>query len=181
MATTYTPTQITQIMMTLSALANISTTPGPGESLTAQQGRIHDGISDMLNQSQNLGLATAAGNWTLVWVGLSQSSTGKDENLSYIATDNNTPPNVAVVVRGTTDVNEILEDIDCGPPMVAFPYPSSANMNVSPGFLEAFNNITATPPSPPLNLGNGLSARFIVSSIHASVSFLTLRPVHPSG
>jgi len=154
---TYTSSQITQNMMTLCALANISTAPRPsGESLANQQQRIQDGIGDMLQQSASLNLATEAGNWTLVWLGLSQTSKGKDANLSYIATDNSTPPNVAVVVRGTTDPLEMLEDYECGPAFASFSPASGSgpSYNVSPGFLDAFTYITtATDPPPPSNNG----------------------------
>jgi Lipase (class 3) len=146
----------TQIMMTLSALASISTAPRPsGESLAAQQQRIMDGINGML-QNQNLNLATAGGNWKAVWVGLSQVG-GVDANLAYIATGKNSEGNsaVAVVVRGTTEKYEVGEDKNCGPPWAQFT-PSSGSSattyNVSQGFFGAFTDITAA-TVPPTSAG----------------------------
>ena len=130
MSTTYTDTQV---MMTLAALAATGATPRPsGETPAAQQARIASGIAAQL---ANTGLATQ-GNWTLIWVGLTQSGA----NLAYIA-QGPSAGTYALVLRGTVGGSPIdtAEDMHVG---LMLPFAAGGTSGkISQGAMEAFTDI----------------------------------------
>jgi hypothetical protein len=128
--TTYT---LTQVMMTLSALAPTGATERPsGETLEQQQQRILLGINTQLADAT---LATT-GQWKAIWLGL----TTDRANLAYIALCGATGE-LAVVLRGTFTGSPIdtAEDMDVGS---VLPFTAGGGGNISAGAMEAFTEIT---------------------------------------
>jgi len=126
----------TQTMMTLAAFAATGATPRPsGETPADQQARIILGITAQLALD---GLATQ-GNWSLVWVGLTQSGA----NLAYIAqgpNDGSGASVYALVLRGTVGGSPIdtAEDMQVG---LMLPFLGGTAGNISQGAMEAFTDI----------------------------------------
>jgi hypothetical protein len=129
--------RVTQVTMTLAALAAIGATPLPsGESLQQQSARILAGIKVQLACPR---LATG-GTWEPVWLALSPDNA----NMAYIARNTDGSNEFAVVTRGTTaSLTDILEDLDVG---TVVPFTASGSREpvaVSKGAMEAFTQIAS--------------------------------------
>lgn len=126
----------TNVMMTLAALAATAAAERPsGESLAAHVQRITSGIAAQL---ANTALATA-GNWNLVYVGLTASRA----NMAYIASNNSsTPQQFALCLRGTVSASPIdtSEDMNVGLMLPFIPGGTTLG-NISQGAMEAFTDI----------------------------------------
>ncbi|WP_394833689.1 IPT/TIG domain-containing protein [Pendulispora rubella] len=135
-----TSTNMTQVMMTLAALAPTGATERPsGESVEQQQARILAGINAQL---ANANLATGNG-WRAIWVGLTQDRA----NLVYIAENMPTVAGAAtyaVCFRGTMGGSPIdsAEDMDVGTLLPFGPFASGGSLgNISQGAMQAFTEI----------------------------------------
>ncbi|MDR6294467.1 hypothetical protein E9232_007021 [Inquilinus ginsengisoli] len=132
----------TQIMMTLAAFTADGATARPsGETPAQQAARIGQGITAQLALTD---LATQ-GNWSLTWVGLTQSGA----NLAYIAqgpNDSDGNSTYALILRGTVMGNPIdtAQDMQVGLmlPFAAGGTPTSGSVgNISQGAMAAFTDI----------------------------------------
>ena len=132
--TTYTDTQI---MMTLAAFTADGAAARPsGETPAQQAARIGQGITAQLALTD---LATS-GDWTLTWVGLTQSGA----NLAYIAQgpdDSDGNSVYSLILRGTVMGNPIdtMQDMQVG---LWLPFAAGGTTgNVSQGAMAAFTDI----------------------------------------
>ncbi|MGO4728038.1 MULTISPECIES: lipase family protein [unclassified Inquilinus] len=132
----------TQIMMTLAAFTADGAAARPsGETPAQQAARIGQGITAQLALTD---LATQ-GNWSLTWVGLTQSGA----NLAYIAqgpNDSDGNSTYALILRGTVMGNPIdtAQDMQVGLmlPFAAGGTPTSGSVgNISQGAMAAFTDI----------------------------------------
>jgi hypothetical protein len=130
---------LTQVMMTLAALAATGATERPsGESLADQERRILAGINQQL---ANTSLATA-GEWRAIWIGL----TANRANLAYIARHKTRASQYALCLRGTMAGSPIdtSEDMEVGImlPFAAGGAPKGGDPgNISQGAMEAFTDV----------------------------------------
>ncbi|MGW0210889.1 IPT/TIG domain-containing protein [Streptomyces sp. NPDC003233] len=138
---------ISQVTMTLAALAATGATPRPsGETLEQQTKRIITGIDAQLRDPA---LATQD-EWELVWLALSEANA----NMAYLVRSTNGSNEFAVVARGTdADLTDILEDLDVG---TVVPFPESGSPTpvfVSKGAKDAFTRVVTARSiaSPSLN------------------------------
>ncbi|HMG50981.1 MAG TPA: hypothetical protein VK597_10285, partial [Inquilinus sp.] len=127
----------TQIMMTLAAFTADGAAARPsGETVAEQTTRIGNGITAQLALTD---LATS-GEWTLTWVGLTQSGA----NLAYIAQgpdDSDGNSVYALILRGTVMGNPIdmAEDMQVG---LWLPFAAGGTTgNISQGAMAAFTDI----------------------------------------
>ncbi|WP_042422955.1 IPT/TIG domain-containing protein [Streptacidiphilus anmyonensis] len=126
---------ITQVTMTLAALAATANTPIPsGETPEHQTARIIRGIDAQLSDTS---LATR-GVWELAWLALSPANA----NMAFIARSTDGSNQFAVVARGTdADLTDILEDLEVG---IVVPFPESGSpkpIDVSLGAKQAFDRV----------------------------------------
>ncbi|MGW1892281.1 IPT/TIG domain-containing protein [Streptomyces sp. NPDC002004] len=146
---------ISQVNMTLAALAATGATPRPsGETLEQQTKRIITGIDAQLSDPT---LATQD-EWELVWLALSEANA----NMAYLARSTNGSNEFAVVARGTdADWTDILEDLEVG---TVVPFPESGSpkpIYVSKGAKDAFTRVVTArsiaSPSPNATLAQALA------------------------
>ncbi|MFJ5924875.1 IPT/TIG domain-containing protein [Kitasatospora sp. NPDC092948] len=126
---------MSQVAMTLAAIAATAATPRPsGETSAEQRDRIFQGVSAQLAEPS---LATR-NDWFPVWLALSPDNA----NMAYLAASRSSNA-FAVVLRGTVgNVTDLLEDLDVGTvvPFTAVGSPS-APVAVSKGAMEAFTQV----------------------------------------
>jgi hypothetical protein len=126
---------LSQVLMTLSAIAYAGEASLPNESLSQQQKRIGDMISAELAHADN----AAAGEWQLVWgPGLTVG------NSMYVAQKTGTS-DYAVVVRGTdwSFMVDWIENLDILK-LVPIPYVKTTdpNVRIAKGTMEGLNDLT---------------------------------------
>src|SRR5882757_379499 len=126
----------TQIMMTLAAFTADGAAARPsGETVAEQTTRIGNGITAQLALTD---LATS-GDWTLTWVGLTQSGA----NMAYIAQgpdDSDGNSVYSLILRGTVMGNPIdtMQDMQVG---LWLPFAAGGTTgNVSQGAMAAFTD-----------------------------------------